>query len=482
MFIYTKEEIREADRTAEEKGLSAFTLMESAGAGLYRELSKIISRKDKVLIAAGKGSNGGDGIVLARYLLQNGFDAELYLPFGQPEADKPAGLHFQCFLNFGFSSSSEVCKADVIVDALFGIGFRHPLKESARKVIQMLNERKGLKISIDLPSGAEADTGEAEGAFIADYTFCLHGYKPSAFSLPSSTCYGETSVIDIGLPQTGSKKVWTDEDAVNSMPRFEKSAHKGTFGTGYIIAGSDQMPGSALLAAKSALRCGIGKLTVGTTRFAAGILAGEVPETTYEFDGLDKTAAGFLPDNIKAAAIGPGLGQGDAIERAVQVLLQQEIPVVLDADALQKRTYPNRKNFTLLTPHPGELSRMTGLEVSEIQSKRIDTALHYAKESQTAVLLKGNHTVIAFPDGEVIVNRTGNSALGKGGSGDTLTGMLTAFLCTHSSEKEAVANAVFIHGLTADAWVEEYGERTMTASDISDMLPIVLKKLERRNE
>ncbi|AZB42757.1 NAD(P)H-hydrate dehydratase [Bacillus sp. FJAT-42376] len=482
MYVYRKEEIREIDREAEEKGLSVFTLMENAGSGLYRAISKRITKQQTVCIVCGKGNNGGDGIVLGRYLLQNGYHAKLYFPFGLPEIDKPAGRHLTYLKSCGFSPVTEELTADVWIDGLLGIGFRQPLRKEASEAISFLNRQQGTKIAIDLPSGVEADSGNTDEAFQADFTYCLHGFKPSAFSHPSKSYYGEAEVVDVGLPRSGKIKIWTENDAVRALPSFQTSAHKGTFGTGYLIAGSDEMPGSVLLAGMGALRSGIGKLTIGTTRFAAGIAAGVIPESTYELEGLQKTANGYVPEKIKAAAIGPGLEDGEVLNDAIHVLLKQDIPVVLDAGALKERSYPKRDIPPILTPHPGEFSRISGLSVQEIQSSRIDSALTYARKHRVILVLKGEQTVIAFPDGEAIVNQSGNAALAKGGSGDTLTGMLTAFLCTHRTVKEAIANAVYIHGKTADRWIEKYGERTMTASDISALLPEVIKHLERKKE
>ncbi|MTH55765.1 NAD(P)H-hydrate dehydratase [Bacillus mangrovi] len=481
MHIYSEKEIREIDHQAEKNGLPVFTLMENAGAGLYKALAGKISKRQTVCIAAGKGNNGGDGIVLARYLLINGYQASIYLPFGPPDESSPAGKHLAYLRACGYNAETEWLHADVLVDALLGTGFHPPLKEEAAGVIRALNEEKAMKVSIDLPSGIQADTGTVNEGFEADFTLCLHGFKPSAFLMPSERYYGETEVVDIGLPQTGNKRVWSGEDAGMTLPAIHSTAHKGTFGTGYLLAGSDTMPGSALLAAKGAIRSGAGKLIIGTSRFAAGAIAGAVPEATYEIDGFYKTAKGKLPDKIKAAAIGPGLEEEDAMERCVKTLLAEEdLPVVLDAGAIQKRKYSKRKIPPILTPHPGEMSRITGLSIEDIQSRRIEAAGQYAKEQHVIVVLKGRHTVMAFPDGDVYVNPTGNAALAKGGSGDSLTGIILAFLCTHSSIKEAVANAVYLHGSTADLWVESGGERSMAASDIPELIPAVMKKLEEK--
>ncbi|MGD6818373.1 NAD(P)H-hydrate dehydratase [Metabacillus sp. 84] len=481
MFIYTKDEIRQFDKLAEERGMDDFTLMENSGAALFREITNFISHDDKICIFAGRGNNGGDGIVLARYLLQNGYQTELVFPLGMPAEGGPSDRHWKYALASGYSFSGGQGEADILIDALLGIGFRYPLDEKVRDVIRKLNLQKGRKISIDIPSGVEADRGIADQeAFQAEMTICLHGYKPSAFLLPSLKHYGKTFIADIGLPQRGKVRLWTEKEAAAALPEMDSSAHKGTFGTGYIIAGSDHMPGSALLAAKGALRSGIGKLIVGTSETAAGIIAGQIPEATYEWDALEKAAGGELPENLKAAAIGPGLEQNDAIEHAIQTLLQKELPIVLDAGALNQREYPQRPHPVILTPHPGEFSRMTGLTGKEVQSTRLSAALNYAKENRTIVILKGMYTILAFPDGEAIINSSGSQALAKGGSGDTLTGMLLAFLCTHNGIKEAAANAVYAHGRTAELWTEKYGKRTMMASDICELIPEVMKELEER--
>lgn len=481
MYIYSSDEIKKADHLAEERGMTVFTLMENAGRSLYEAIAAKIDKQKTILILAGKGNNGGDGIVLARYLKQKGYQTELSFPLGIPKTGGPAEKHLRYFEECGYLSvpfhKEIIC--DVVIDALLGAGASLPLRNNAEDLVQWANSQEAIRIAVDLPTGIEADQGSCGKAFQADYTFCLHGYKPSAFLIPSGSFYGETEVLDIGLPQNGRFRIWTDEDVRKTMPKFSSSAHKGTFGTGYLIAGSDEMPGSVLMAAKAALRSGTGKLIVGTSKFAAGILAGQVPEATFQFDGLQKAANNEWPDKIAAAGIGPGLQNKSLIKEALGHLLQSDFPLVLDADALDERTYPKRDQPVIVTPHPGEFSRMSGYDVKDIQANRIQYASAYAVKHGVIVVLKGEYTVVAYPDGTGIVNTTGNSALGKGGSGDTLTGMLTAFLCSHKNSEHAAANAVFIHGLTSDEWVKDKGMRTMTATDISELLPQVMKRFEK---
>jgi hydroxyethylthiazole kinase-like uncharacterized protein yjeF len=478
MFIYSEAEIRKADRQAEEKGLSITVLMENAGRSLYEAIRDKVSKTETIAVLSGTGNNGGDGIVLARYLQQNGYAASLLLPLGEPKTNA-ALEHFHYYKSCGYKAVNwdDQQQYDVIVDALLGIGTRPSLTGDVKEIVMWANKQQAKRIAVDIPTGVTADSGKVEEAFLADYTFCLHGMKYSMFS-EAARYYGKTESLNIGLPHESKWRVWTDEDVKQTFLQRSVFSHKGTFGTGILLAGSDEMPGSALLAALGAMRSGIGKLTVGTTSFVASILAARLPEATYWFDGLEKTAAGEFPDKIQAAAIGPGIADEEAVERALQYLFVKPVPLVLDAGALKNRKYPKRPAVTVLTPHPGEFSRMTGRSVKEIQENRIAYASEYACQHQVVVVLKGRHTVIAFPDGSGFVNPTGNAGLAKGGSGDTLTGILLAFLCTYLDEKAAIANAVYVHGLCADVWKKEKAEASLIASDLSDLLPHVLKRFE----
>ncbi|MFX3625273.1 MAG: NAD(P)H-hydrate dehydratase [Ectobacillus sp.] len=479
MYIYSEEEIRRADKRAEERGLSVATLMENAGRSLYEALAPRITKGQRIAILSGAGNNGGDGIVLARYLQHNGYEADLLLPLGAPKT-KAAQVQLQYYRGSGYEAVDwdKQKRYDVIVDALLGIGARLPLEGIVTEAVKWANEQEALRIAIDIPTGVTANCGYVEEAFMAHRTFCLHGAKHSAFLEPSAHYYGELEILDIGLPHEATWKIWTEDDVKNSFPKRPDFSHKGTFKTGLLLAGSDDMPGSMLLAALGAMRSGIGKLVIGTTQFAASIAAARLPEATYLFNGLEKAATGYVPEGIKAAAVGPGLEDKEMVERALQHLFLRDIPLIVDAGALHKRRYPRMKAPVVLTPHPGEFSRMIDMPIWEIQQNRIELASSYAKAHKVIVVLKGRYTVIAFPDGSGVINPTGNTGLAKGGSGDTLTGMLLAFLCTTGCTKEAVANAVYIHGFCADKWKENKAEAAMLASDISGMLPYIMKEFQ----
>jgi len=479
MYIYQEEEIRETDRRADANGLSVAILMENSGRGLYEKIRRLIRPRDPVLILAGRGNNGGDGIVLARYLNRDGYRADLVFPLGLPKAET-ANRHFQYYRSLGYPYFTEIPKEtyySCIIDSLLGIGVQLPLKGDLKKIIEWANQVPALRIAVDLPTGVAADHGQTDFAFQADYTFALHGIKPSAFLLPSARYYGKVEAVDIGLTHTSRWKVWTREDVRRSFNRRDPFSHKGTFGTGLLLAGSDDMPGSCLLAALGAMRSGIGKLIIGTTKAVSTAICSRVPEATFWFDGLQKCINGQLPEGIRACAIGPGIGSPDLVELAVQQLLGTRLPLVLDAGALRKRKYPRREAPTILTPHPGEFSRMTGRSVEEIQANRIKYARDYAVNQGVIVVLKGPYTVIAYPDGSGVLNPTGNAGLAKGGSGDTLTGMILALICTEENIKSAVANAVFLHGACADRLLEKKDSRSMVASEISDEIGRVLKEI-----
>lgn len=277
---------------------------------------------------------------------------------------------------------------------------------------------------------------------------------------------------------SGKWRIWKKEDVQTTFLKREADAHKGTFGTGLLFAGCDEMPGSAMLASLGAMRAGIGKLAVATTSFASSIIATRVPECTYVHDGLTKVAEGMQLDEYKAVAMGPGLADEEAIERALQTLWASDLPLILDAGALTKRRYPNRQAPIIVTPHPREFSRMTGLAVQYIQQNRMQVAADFSLANNVITVLKGQNTVMAFPDGEVLVNETGNVGLAKGGTGDTLTGMLLAFLSSYQDVKAAVANAVYMHGASADYYLKDRAATSMLASDVSENLAYVMKEFE----
>lgn len=270
--------------------------------------------------------------------------------------------------------------------------------------------------------------------------------------------------------------VWSRKDVQKHLPKRSEGAHKGSYGTALLIAGSSGMPGAPVLAALGAMRSGLGKLVVATSKESMVPISTFVPEATFEFNLLERPDFPF--SDYRAIAIGPGMLPDEGTERAVERLMGTVKPLVLDAGALSQRSYANAKAPVILTPHPGEFTRITGIPVAELQENRAFYAAEWARKLGVTIVLKGQGTIIAFPDGQVFKNSTGNAALAKGGTGDTLTGMILGMLCCHDNWQHAVLNAVHLHGACADEWVKTRSAHSLLAHELSDLLPVVMKSYE----
>lgn len=481
MFIYNEKEIKEIDKAATEQGMTMYMLMENAGRGLYDKIKDKVSKKDNIVILSGTGNNGGDGIVLARHLKENGYNVLLTFPLGKP-ATEIAIRHLEYYEEQGFKVSmfDYYQTYDVIIDSLIGISLNRSPNKFLTELLSWSNRSNGLRIAIDIPTGVSANDGEVVHAFKADLTISLHGAKPSAYLVNTARFFGEIEVVEIGLKQTSLKKVVDESDVIESLPERPSHGHKGTFGTSLLIAGSNDMPGSAVLSSIGAIRTGTGRLTVSTEASVISAIVTHVPEATFK--QIDQ------PINLlkfDALAIGPGISETRQAGKLIKESLQSELPIIIDASALHSfkewihevKTY---KSPVIITPHPGEFSMMTGYSISSIKRDAIELASEYATVNKLIVVLKGEHTVIAFPDGLVRINTTGNSSLAKGGTGDVLTGMILSMVSFYEDINQAVINAVYIHGLAAELWSEKYSKATMTASDFDLLLPQVLKQLETK--
>ncbi|AIY05484.1 putative carbohydrate kinase [Planococcus sp. PAMC 21323] len=277
------------------------------------------------------------------------------------------------------------------------------------------------------------------------------------------------------------ENIWTEKHVKSTLPIRDAKSHKRSYGTALLIAGTKDMPGAALLAGLGAMRSGVGKLVIATDAIAIAMIVSRLPEATFLPNGLKKIVnRQTLIDTYRAAAIGPGTEPNRLTEQAIHVLLESNMPVVLDAGALSNRVYPSRQSPTILTPHLAEFSRITGANVLDIQHYRSYYTTKWAMKLGVTIVLKGPHTVISFPNGETWINPTGNSALAKGGTGDTLTGMILGMLCCHSNWQQAVLNAVYLHGACADEWIKTRSAHTMLAHEVSDLLPEVWAKFENR--
>ncbi|MFH2045095.1 MAG: NAD(P)H-hydrate dehydratase [Pseudomonadota bacterium] len=507
MYLTTASEMQQMDKSTIDFGLPGRVLMENAGCGATQVLlDKIcIKGSEKVGIIAGRGNNGGDGFVIARRLLQKGFDVSVYLlskaslvkgdALANLELLYPLGIPFiEITDNEAFVvNQNSMRHKDVWVDAIFGTGLKSDIKGYIKDVIGFINSLKKPVFAVDIASGIDSDNGQIHGECIHAVVTATFGYaKLGHYIYPGAHHSGEVEIIDIGIPsfiadKIGPKQYLLTHEKINTIlkPRI-KDVHKGSTGHVFIIGGSPGKTGAAAMTAMAAMRSGAGLVTLGVPKS----LHSAIESTTLEVMScaLSENSEGFLSEssfdavmhNIsgkKCIAIGPGLGTDPSTKKLVIRLLHEiEVPVVIDADALNllaKETSVLKKLKTpvVLTPHPGEMSRLTGKTVSQIQKNRVACAREFATEFNVHLVLKGAGTVIAHPDGRVFINSTGNSGMASGGMGDILTGIITGFLAQNYSAKDAVKLGVYLHGATGDALFESMGPFGYIASDMLKILP-----------
>ena len=505
MIITTADEIRAIEVREDEIGTKFLALMEKAGSGCADLImEKYAPEGGPVTVVCGSGKNGGDGFVIARKLLKAGYDVSAVLAFGAPKAAdavenfrRANDLAVPVF-SWGSPEAAEAVKtAQVLVDCMFGIGFRGAANELQSEVFSAMNEAPGDTVSIDVPSGVVTDTGEVLGTAVkADSTIAISTLKPLHILYPAREYCGEIRILDIGLlPEsyaavTPRLHTLDGEEAAALLPVRPRTAHKNDAGHILSLCGSFRMPGAACLCANAALRAGAGLLTAAYPEPAYPAVSSHLTEAmslplpatedgTISVDSLPVLEA-FL-DRATVLVAGCGLGQSDDVRAVLTGLLEAfEGPVLLDADALnnlagdlsvlRERTAP-----TVLTPHPGEMARLTGKPVSELLSDRVSAAKTFADEYGVTVLLKGPDTVIASCDTDnIFVNTTGNEGLAKGGSGDTLSGILGAFLAQGAAPCEAAAAAAYYHGKAAEYGALDRAIRSVLATDLIEALPFVL--------
>ena len=505
MIITTADEIRAIEVREDEIGTKFLALMEKAGSGCADLIMEEYAPDGgPVTVVCGSGKNGGDGFVIARKLLRAGYDVCAVLAFGEPKAAdavenfrRANDLAVPMF-SWGAPEAEEAVKtAQVLVNCMFGIGFRGAANELQSEVFSAMNEAPGDTVSIDVPSGVVTDTGEVLGTAVkADRTIAISTLKPLHVLYPAREYCGEIRILDIGLLPASYEAVTPrlhtldGEEAAALLPARSRTAHKNDAGHILSHCGSYRMPGAACLCANAALRAGAGLVTAAYPESAYPAVSSHLTEAmslplpaaedgTLSVDSLPVLKA-FL-DRATVLVAGCGLGQSDDVRAVLTELLKTfEGPALLDADALnnlagdlpvlKERTAP-----TVLTPHPGEMARLTGKPVSELLTDRVSAAKTFADEYGVTVLLKGPDTVIASCDSEeIFVNATGNEGLAKGGSGDTLSGILGALLAQGTAPFEAAAAAAYYHGKAAEYAALDRALRSILATDLIEALPFVL--------
>jgi hydroxyethylthiazole kinase-like uncharacterized protein yjeF len=503
MRILTAAQMREADRfTIEEIGIPSLVLMENAGrqvvaaieAGFEEQLS------GRVAVVCGRGNNGGDGFVVARTLLQRGVDCAVFVIGAVADIRGDARVNLDILGRLGVTvveindeqawelHFSEISQCTLIVDAIFGTGLKTALGGMLETVVADINAAGIPIVSIDLPSGMSADTPHLVGDCIdASMTVTLAAPKLPLILPPGETHAGDVVIADIGVPaevidglEGPQIELLTREDVRSLLEPRAADSHKGDFGRVLVIAGSRGKTGAAHLAGMGALRAGAGLVTIATPASSLPIVASLAPEFMTEpleenpdgqltADGINRIV-NFSQDVI---ACGPGLGRSANVGEFVRALLDRaEAPLVLDADALTVLAEDlglltgREERAVIITPHPGEMARLVGSSIDQVQANRIEVATNFASARRIYVVLKGHRTLIATPEGRVFINPTGNAGMATGGTGDVLTGMIAAFLAQLLDAEAACRVGVFLHGAAGDLAASSEGEIAMTASDL----------------
>lgn len=485
--------------TIEHEPVTSIDLMERAARALT---TAILDRYPKHAFAvfAGSGNNGGDGLAVARMLHDAGCSVKAWVinPKGKLSCDCSENLRR---LQEKAVTVIEVCDAfsmptldsdTIIVDALFGSGLNKPIYEGIyADVIHAMNNSSCEVVAVDMPSGlmGEDNTLGNDTIVKASVTFTLQFPKMSLLFPENASYAGDISILDIGLSQEGINKMYSnlffvDEKDIKSLfkPRA-KYAHKGCFGRALLVAGSKGMAGASVLAARASMRSGVGLLTVHVPPCNNVIMQSSVPEAMTSIDSNDTCFSDFI-DTAKynAVAVGPGLGQEKESEKALLNLIENSnVPMVLDADALNILSCNPEYLYRLpansvLTPHPGEYARLFGN--SSASYDKLQKLLSYTAMSGVTVVLKGAHTVVVSPEGNLYFNSTGNPGMATGGSGDVLTGILLSLLSQGYSAADAARIGVYVHGFAGDCAAREYGETSLVAGDILNSLPQAWKILE----
>ncbi|PWJ39259.1 NAD(P)H-hydrate dehydratase [Sediminitomix flava] len=491
MKIINAEQTRQLDQyTIENEPIASIDLMERASLRFSEWFSNKFSSQKTIKIFAGMGNNGGDGLAVARMLYQNRYKVEVYIikysdtgsiDFHKNEK-RLSKLPIKIIRLDENSKHPELGEQDIIIDAIFGSGLNRPIRGFTACLIQHLNDSAALKVSIDIPSGLFCDNFNAdENIFRADHTLSFQFPKLS-FMLPQNHVYvGEWAIKDIGLHKEKIEHLPTsfffiDQDYISSILKTRKKFdHKGTYGHALLVGGSYGKIGAVVLATKAALRSGAGLISARVPSFGYTILQSNVPEAMCitEQNEDENTHPPF--DSFSSIGIGPGMGtDANAQSLFISILQQINFPIVVDADAINLiGKYPALMDLvpkgSILTPHPKEFERLTSGKYHN-QYERLEVQREFAKEYEVTVLVKGAHSSIALPSGEVYFNSTGNSGMATGGSGDVLTGIITGLLAQSYRPEYATILGVYLHGLAGDFAAKEKSETAMIASDIINNL------------
>lgn len=514
MYLVTADEMREMDqRTIEGFSLPGRVLMENAGRGAVRFFLEFFGEtgKKSVAVIAGRGNNGGDGFVMARYLHQQGIPVTVYLLSEKSRVRGDARVNLELLETLSApvveiidtsafqAMDAAVRHHHIWIDALLGTGLNADVRGLFRQVIDRINELNRPVFSVDIPSGINSDTGQICGACIHASATATFAFAKSGHLLhPGAEHTGHLRIVDIGVPPKIAEAVGagcrllTPDDIARRLPHRPIAAHKGTTGHVLVVAGSPGKTGAAAMASLSAMRAGAGLVTLAVPKSLNPILEPQVtevmtsplPETvdgTLDEAALDRILS--LAEGKKCIALGPGLGTAEETSNLVRrVVAESPVPLVIDADGLnclagRLDAVAKARAPLLLTPHPGEMARLSGASSAEIQADRVASARAFAREHGVFIVLKGASTVVAAADGACFINPTGNPGMASGGMGDVLTGLIAGLLAQGATPLDAACTGVFVHGRAADILAGAIGPFGYLATDVMDEIPSCMEEL-----
>jgi hydroxyethylthiazole kinase-like uncharacterized protein yjeF len=487
-----------ADEATIASGTPGFALMEQAGRAVARASVTLAGRRygARVAIVCGKGNNGGDGFVAARVLHREGVAVACLLLADEFDYKGDAAAHLREMKQAGVppdpfeAGSLDAC--DVIVDAIFGTGFKGRVEGPPAKAIEAINSNVARVLSVDIPSGVAGDTGAIEGPAVeADLTLAIAAQKLGTVLYPGAGCAGRVEVVDIGIELGEASLHLAEPSDIRAMlPIRSADAHKRSAGSVLVLAGSDGMSGAALLTCRGAARMGAGYVTLVSTNYVDDAKKSLIPEAVSRIvfghaelgpEVLTEFASDF--ERADAVALGPGLGTGPRQRALVEAALGVvDVPLVLDADALNvlaEDTAPlgKRTTATVITPHPGEMAALLGVSGGDVQADRVGVARRAAADLGCFVVLKGAGSIVVDPGGRAVVNPTGGPELATAGTGDVLAGVIGTLLAEGLDPVSAATSGVFVHGLAGTVAGRSTEGRGVVSWDVAEALPAAIGEL-----
>lgn len=503
-------QMRKIDKDAEDiYGIPGIILMENAGIKVFKHIVDAGGAEGKVCFICGTGNNGGDGFVAARHLSFINKDITINVIGDEARIKGDAALNCGILKKMGLSVkhitdeggledlACDIKESSIIVDGIFGTGMKGEVQGLNKDVIDSINRSSKYVISIDIPSGIDSDRGNLMGAGVrADRTVTLALPKVGLYMYPGADYAGEIMVEDISIPWELVLRQGIDinllkrEDITLLFKRRERDSNKGTYGRAYILGGSGDMMGAALMCIQGALRSGAGLVEAGVPQSIRSMAAPMAPEAIVrgleEIDGVVSPASiEDILDGINrstAFAVGPGLSRAQGLLGLMREILEKAVvPGVIDADGLNiisenTDILIGKRSSLIVTPHPGEMARLLHSDVKTVQKDRIKCSRDFAAKYGVVTVLKGAHSIAASPSGEVFINTTGNPGMAKGGLGDVLTGMIVSFLAQGFEIFEAAKAGIYLHGLAGDMASRRFGEYGMKAGDVIDTIPQAIKE------